>query len=111
PEQLRLKGRCHIGDLIQEDRPAICVFEVAHPLSHRASEGAFLVTEELTLKQVFRDGRTINFHHGSPAPGTPEMDHIGDNLLADTAFPSEQNTALRSCNERRVIEYRPHQGR
>src|SRR5581483_5358700 len=52
PQQLRLRARRELADLIEQQRPAVRLFEHAYALGHGAGEGAPRMAEELRLDQV-----------------------------------------------------------
>ena len=67
-QQLGLQGQGQLADLVEEDGAAVRLFEAAHPGHHRAGEGAFLVTEQFALQQVFRQGGAVHLDERPVAP-------------------------------------------
>ena len=65
---LGLQGQGQLADLVEEDGAAVRLFEAAHPGHHRAGEGAFLVTEQFALQQVFRQGGAVHLDERPVAP-------------------------------------------
>ena len=59
-QQLDLRRRHHLGDLVEEQRAAVRELEAAQPPLDGAGERALLVAEELALEQRFRDGRAVD---------------------------------------------------
>src|SRR5882724_10119200 len=59
-EQLDLKQRRHVGNLIEKDRPALGKLQLADGLLDGAGEGPLFVSEELAFQKIFRDCRTVD---------------------------------------------------
>src|SRR5262249_60851784 len=59
-EALRLEPERHVGDLVEEERPARGRLELADAPFHGAGERATLVAEELALEQLVRDGGAVD---------------------------------------------------
>ena len=55
-QDLGLRARAHVADLVQEQRAALGELELADLLLDGAREGAALVAEERALGQIARDG-------------------------------------------------------
>ncbi len=66
-QQLGLRGRRHLGDLVEEQRAAVGEFEAALAARDGAGERALLVAEQLALEQRVRDGRAVERHERLPA--------------------------------------------
>src|SRR6266404_3405500 len=80
-EQLGLKLRGHLSNLIQKNRPAPGLFKAANPLRGGTRESAPLVSEKLSLKQRFRERCTVYFHQRPGETRTPRVQHIRQHLL------------------------------
>src|SRR5206468_8049564 len=59
-EELDLRRRRHVADLVQEQRPADGELELALLRRRRAREGALLVAEELALEHALRESRAVH---------------------------------------------------
>jgi hypothetical protein len=59
-QQIRLRLEADVADLVQEDAAAVGHFELALLAVLRASEGAFLVAEQLAFQQGFREPAAMN---------------------------------------------------
>src|SRR5712692_9935220 len=90
-ENLRLRARRHVADLVEEQRPTVSLLEPADPLLIGAGEGPLLVTEELRLQEVFLESRAV--HLDEVARGTERivMRRTGDQLLAGSGLATNQN--------------------
>ena len=58
-QQLRLGGRPHLADLVEEERALVRQLELAELLRVRVGERAALVAEELALEQRLGDGGAV----------------------------------------------------
>ena len=85
-QQLGLKLKRNVSDLVEEYRPPVRQLEAADALCDGAGECAFFVTEQLALKQACRYGRAIYFHQSPFAAETQIVDRAGNQLLARTRF-------------------------
>ena len=61
-QQLGLRQRAHLGDLVEEQRAAVGHLELARLAGRRAGEGAALVAEQLALEQLARQRRAVHLH-------------------------------------------------
>ena len=86
-QQLDLGGRRQLADLVQEQRAARSLDELAGMAVGRAREGALLVAEQERLHQVVRDGAAIDRHERLGAPLAGAVDRPRDQLLADPRWP------------------------
>ena len=59
-QELHLRRRRHLGDLVEEERPVIGQFEAAGASIHGAGKRSLLVTEDLAFEECFGDGRAID---------------------------------------------------
>src|SRR5882724_12254342 len=63
-QQLDLKGEGQVADFVQEERPSIRGPEGARRAGDGAGEGALLVSEQLRLRQLARDGAAVQWNEG-----------------------------------------------
>src|SRR5262249_16867279 len=61
-QHLGLQSQRHVADLVQEQRAAADLLELADAAAVGAGEGALLVAEQLALQQRLGDGRIENSH-------------------------------------------------
>ena len=59
-QELGLRRRRELADLVQEDRAAVGELELPEPARRGAREGALLVAEELALEQRVRNRRAVD---------------------------------------------------
>ena len=67
-QQLHLQLHRHLGDFVEEDAAAVGALEEALVLPVRAGEAAALVTEELGLDELRRDGAAVQGQKRRIAP-------------------------------------------
>ena len=91
PEQLHLNIRWQLTDLIEKQRAAVRCFDQSFPLHVRASEGAFLMPEQLTLEQVLGDRVAVDRDEGPVFARTAPMNRKCSHLLACPAFAKQQH--------------------
>ena len=90
-QHLGLRLRAHVADLVEEDRAAIGLLELADLLLGRAGERALLVAEELRLDQLLGNRRAVDLHEPLAAAQAVAMDRARDELLADAALALDQH--------------------
>ena len=59
-QQLGLQARVHLADLVEQQRAAVRLLELADAPRDRTGEGAPLVAEQLRFQQVLRDGGAVD---------------------------------------------------
>ena len=59
-QQLRLHRQRHVADLVEEQRPAVRLLELAEMTRGRAGERALLVPEQLATRSAPRDGGAVH---------------------------------------------------
>ena len=64
-QQLRLRAQAHVADLVEEERAAVGLLELADLLRGGAGERALLVAEQLALDQLLGDRRAVDLHEGA----------------------------------------------
>src|SRR5262249_53223175 len=67
-QDLGLRQGRHVADLVEEERAAVALLELADALAVGPREGASLVAEQLAFQQVFRDGGAIEGQEGGLGP-------------------------------------------
>ena len=93
-EDFALHLEWHFTDLIEKKRALVALFEAPDPLCRSASERAFLVTEELALEEVFRDGGAIDRKKASVAAGAVVVDCAGHELLARATLAGDHHSSV-----------------
>ena len=87
----------HLADFVEEDRPAVGGFQQAFLLHARVGERAALVTEQLALQQLLRQGRARDVHERPRRPIAGVVDDLGEQVLAGAALAGEQH-GRRRCH-------------
>ena len=103
-QQLGLRARRQLADLVEEHRAAIGFLEEPGALADRPGERAARVAEELRLEQVVGEGRAVDRAQAAVAPRTEPMHAAGDELLAAAALPFDEHWKRRA---RRTQDRRP----
>src|SRR5262249_1106751 len=97
PEQLDLRLRGQLADLVEEDRAAVGQLEAALAAGEGAAESALLVAEQLALDQAGGQGGAVDFDERvAPAPawGTGGVDGAGDQLLARARLAGDEHRGV-----------------
>ncbi len=81
----------HIADLVQEERPAVALFELSDAAAVGAGERAFFVAEKFAFQQRFRDGGAIDGQEWAIRPLAELVDGSGHQFLSRPALPSNQH--------------------
>src|SRR6202012_5153426 len=90
-EQLRLELDRKLGDLVEEQGPAVRLFEEAAASAARVGEGAGFVTEELRLEQRRRQARGVDRHEWTRATRALFVDQARDDVLAGAALAGDED--------------------
>jgi hypothetical protein len=81
-KELRLEWQLEVTDLVDEERPAVGLFEDALPGRGRSGEGAFFVAEQLRLDERRRHRRAVEDDEGALDPRALLVEGLGEDLLA-----------------------------
>ncbi|MNQ70302.1 hypothetical protein D3C85_849350 [compost metagenome] len=91
PQQPRLQGQRHVADLIEEQRPAIGLLQLAaHAFLSCAGETAAAIAEQFTLDQTFGDGCAVQRNEGFFTSLTGLVNGFGEGLFARAGFAVDQ---------------------
>ena len=88
---LACRGQRHVADLVEEERAAVALLELADAAAVGAGEGALLVAEQLALQQGLRDGGAVEGQERRLGPGAVLVDGAGDQFLAGAALAGDQH--------------------
>src|SRR6266542_4289750 len=94
PEQLGLHLDRHVADFVEEQRTAMCLFELAEVPGGRSREGAFLVSEQLRFDQLRRHGRAVHVDERLIAASASLVNGACDELLSSTGFTEDTHARL-----------------
>ena len=81
----------HVADLVEEDRAAVGLLELADLLLGRAGERALLVAEQLRFDQLLGNRGAVDLHEPLAAAEAVAVDRARDELLADAALAEQQH--------------------
>ena len=84
----------HVTDLVEEQRAAIGLFELADCLGDGAGESALLVAEQLAFDQIGGDGRSVDCDERPGAAVAEFVNRLGHQLLAGAALAGNQHREI-----------------
>src|SRR5690606_37338878 len=105
-QDLGLRRGAHVPDLVQEERAAVRLLELPAPVRVGAGERPLDVAEELALDQLRRDGGAVDLDERSVGPPRQPMQRPGDELLAGTVLPGDQDPRIGRCDLLDPVEER-----
>ena len=94
PEQLGLERHRHLGELVEEQRPAVGGLEQARLVAVGAGEGALPVAEHLALEQRLGQRGAVDRHQRPARPPAVLVDELGDDLLAGAALAADEHRGV-----------------
>ena len=94
-QQLGLQRQRHVADLIQEQRAAIGVFDLAGRGLHGAGKCALLVAEEFGFQQLLRNGRAVDGDESLVASRAQGVQCARQQFLAGAALAQDQHCDVR----------------
>src|SRR5262245_35948903 len=86
PQQAALQRERHVPDFIKKHRSAFRHLDLARFPLDRPGKGALLMTEQLVLKEVFRQRHTIDRDKRFRTAWAPSMNGAGYDFLPRTGF-------------------------
>src|SRR4029079_8937497 len=89
-QDLGLRVRAHVPDLVEEERAAVGLLEAADALLVGAGERALLVAEQLGLEEVLLQRRAVDLHEVASRAQRVVVRRAGDELLVGTRFTPDQ---------------------
>ncbi len=90
-----LRRERQLGDLVEEERPAVGALEPPEASGGGAGEAAALVTEELGVDELRRDGSAVDADHRSATAPRARVNHPRDELLAGAGLSFEHHRRVR----------------
>ena len=99
-QQLHLDVERQLADLVEEERAAVGLAELADMLVGGAGEGALLVAEEDALDEIVGNRAAIDRDERSSAAVAGALDGARDQLLADARFAFDRGSG--SATRRRA---------
>ena len=105
PQQLGLRGRRQVADLVQEQRPARGGLEGSLAERVRARKGAALVTEQLVFDEVLGERGAVDGDERAFRIRAEAVQLAGDELLSRSALSHDEHGARNLGHARdRVLE-------
>ena len=84
----------HLADFVEKQRAAVRRLEPPRPPPRRAGERPRLVAEEFALQHGRREGRAVQLDEWPAPTRGQEVNALGSEFLAGTAFADEQDRPL-----------------
>ena len=110
-EQADLRLEREFADLVEEDRPAVRLFEVARAPLDAAGVRPFLRPEQLGLDQPFGDRAAVDDDERLVPAAAERVDEIREQLLPDAALTFEEYGDVGAGNLARAVKHAPEFGR
>ena len=110
PEELRLDRGRERRDLVQEEGPAVSLFELPGPGGDGPGEGTLFVAKEFRLGETLRKRGAVHGDEGPGAPRAAAVQRLGHQLLSRAALPLQQNRDVRTGHLLDLREEGPHRG-
>ena len=98
PEQFSLQMKRDVAYFVQEERPAVGLFELAGMVCERIRERPLDVAEEFALEESLGDGSGIHGDHRLTGPGTPGVDFPRQDVLSGTVLACDEHRRVRAGN-------------
>ena len=98
PQQLGLQVQRDVPDLIEEQRAAVGLLELADMVGMCIGECALHVAEQLALEESLSDGAGVDSHHWLAAAQAQGMYLAGQHVLAGAVFAGDQHRGIRRSN-------------
>jgi hypothetical protein len=107
-QELHLRGRRDLADLVEEERPAVGGGEVAGLPLRRPGEGAPLVAEQLGLEERLRERRAVDLDERARGAPALVVDGSCELALPRSALAEEQHARVGGRDLPRGGEHRLH---
>src|SRR5581483_2637832 len=91
PEELDLRLRGELADLVEEERAAARDLDEAEPQLARAREGALLVAEDLAVDEVALEPAAVDRDPGPVAARRLGVERVRDELLAGAGLAHDED--------------------
>ena len=101
-QQLDLRRRRHLADLVEEQRAAVRQLEAALPPIGRAGEGALLVAEDFALEQRLGNRGAVDGDERKAGARAQLVDGLRDQLLAGARLAGDEH---RRRGRRRLLDH------
>ncbi len=107
-EQLHLRRRGDLPDLVQENRSSVRRLKPPLPVAHSPREGPPDMPEELALQERLGKRCAVDCEKRKAGPRTPLMNEVRQQFLPRSAFPLDQHGDGTGGHLRREVEHRFH---
>src|SRR5688500_5126747 len=93
-QQLRLRLRAEVTDLIEEPRSLMGELEASDTPVGRSREGPSFMAEHLAFDEIAGNGRGVHAHERLVLAGAARVNRGGDELLARSRFTDDENARI-----------------
>jgi hypothetical protein len=93
-QELGLEAHIHLGDLVEQQRAAVGLLELADAPGDRAGEGALLVAEQLGFEERVGDRGAVHRDEGLAGPVRLGVEMACQHLLAGAALAGDEHARL-----------------
>ena len=107
-QELGLRGRAELADLVEEQGAAVGLLELALAPGLRAGERPALVAEQLGLDQGLGQRRAVDPNERLPRPRRVVMQRVGDQLLAGAALAPDHDGGIGAHDLRHLVVHPAH---
>ena len=108
PQHLGLGLEAHVADLVEEDRPAVRLDELADLAPVGAGERALLVTEELGLDELLGNRGAVDPDERLARPIREVMQPAGNQLFAGARLTEDQDRGVGRRHPRDLLAESAH---
>ena len=109
-EDLRLRPRRHVADLVEEERPAVGLLPLALAVLEGARERPLHVAEELALDELLGDRGAVDLDERARGARRGAVQRPRDELLARPALAGDEDARVRGARPRDLGLQARHRG-
>ena len=104
-EQLCLKMKRNVSDLIQEERTSVSLFEFTDMVCMSICECSLYMAEELALEERFGQCSGVDTDHRSESTLGHAVDFAGQDILSSSVFSGDKDCRICRCDLLHSLAY------
>ncbi len=97
-----------VGNLVQEERAAVCQLEAARAVAFRVGESAFYVAEQFALEDAFGHPARVQRDERPAGPARGGVEGAGDDALARAVLAGDEDVGVRWSDAGDHVEHGAH---